>query len=197
MGDSLTDPKSHGAKYLDLLRERCPESSFSAFGKGGNMVNMMRKRFLRDVYGESPDGKVTEARPKFTHVLILGGLGDVLSNETAFRTAEKISKDIGEMVDLSRARGAKAIVLTLPPWGGMKAFNTERAKMTLDVNAWIEGAAKSGRIDGYFDTRPLLTCGNEHRLCDRFSWADGIHWSEAGHRAVGEGLYRAVFADCE
>lgn len=193
MGDSLTDPKSQGGKYLDVLRERCPKSTFLSFGKGGNMVNMMRKRFLRDVYGEGLDVE----RPRFTHVLILGGLGDVLSNETAFRTADKITKDLSEMVEMSRARGAKGIVLSLPPWGGMSAFNGERAKITDDVNAWIAGAAKSGAIDGTFDTRPHLSCGEPLKLCKKSSWADGIHWSPEGHRAVGEALHAALFSDCE
>ena len=193
MGDSLTDPKSHGGKYLDVLRERCPKSTFLSFGKGGNMVNMMRKRFLRDVYGEGLEVE----RPKFTHVLILGGLGDVLSNETAFRTAEKITKDISEMVEMSRQRGAKAIVLTLPPWGGMGAFNGERSKITDDVNAWIAAAGKSGAVDGTFDTRPHLSCGEPLKLCKKHSWADGIHWSEEGHRAVGAALHAALFADCQ
>jgi hypothetical protein len=76
---------------------------------------------------------VTSYQPR-PHVLIVGGLGDVLSNETAFRTAAKIASDISEMVEMSRARGAKAYVLTLPPWGGMNAYNAERAKITLDVS---------------------------------------------------------------
>src|SRR5437899_2691707 len=45
LGDSLTDPHSHGGKYLDVLRARCPESFFESWGKGGDMVNMMRRRF--------------------------------------------------------------------------------------------------------------------------------------------------------
>ncbi|NUP05910.1 MAG: hypothetical protein HOW73_07620 [Polyangiaceae bacterium] len=197
MGDSLTDPKSHGGKYLDVLREHCPKSTFDSFGKGGNMVNMMRKRFRRDVYGEADDGPRAE-RSKYTHVLILGGLGDVLSNETAGRNAEKIAKDIGQMVDWSRERGAKAIVLTLPPWGAMEAYNAEREKITADVNVWIGKAAKEGRIDGSFDTRPHLICnGDEVRLCKKYSLPDGIHWSAEGHRSVGEALYQAMFADCE
>src|SRR5690606_6468882 len=35
MGDSLTDPRSHGGKYLEYLRKRCPESRFDSYGIGG------------------------------------------------------------------------------------------------------------------------------------------------------------------
>lgn len=203
MGDSLTDPKSHGGIYLQVLREHCPKSSFESFGKGGNMTNMMRKRFLKDVYKETADDAATNPAPaaqrsNFTHVLILGGLGDILSNETAGRTAEKIAKDIGLMVDWSRARGAKAYVLTLPPWGRMKDYDEVRGRMTLDVNSWVVKAAKEGRIDGYFDVRPWLVCdGDEVNLCKKYAFKDGIHWSEAGQRSVGEALHQAMFADCE
>lgn len=199
MGDSLTDPKSHGGKYLDVLRERCPKSTFMSFGKGGNMVNMMRKRFLRDVYGEDESGaKLKDVeRPAFTHVIILGGLGDILSNETAGRTAKKIGEDIMKMVGFAHAHNAKAYVLSLPPWGAMKAYDGARAKMTADVNAWIADAFEKKEIDGTFDTRPHLICGNPEVLCKESSWADGIHWSAEGHRKVGEALHAALFSDCE
>ncbi len=193
IGDSLTDERSQGGGYLAVLRERCPKSTFLGFGKGGNMTNMMRKRFLRDVYGEG----LAEVRPKYTHVLILGGLGDILSDQTAFRTAKKIGEDIGLMATWARERGAKVIVLKLPPWGGMNAYNGARGAMTRAVNDWIDAEVAAQRIDATFDTRAVLACGNVELLCDRMSWADGIHWSKAGQRAVGEALHAALFADCE
>ncbi|MBL8740554.1 MAG: SGNH/GDSL hydrolase family protein [Myxococcales bacterium] len=192
IGDSLTDEKSHGGQYLEVLRERCPKSTFLGFGKGGNMVNMMRKRFLRDVYADG----TPEAR-KLTHVIILGGLGDILSNETAFRTAKKIGADITTMVGWAHERGAKAYVLKLPPWGKMKAFNAERGAMTREVNAWIDSEVAEKRIDATFDTRAVLACGNVDVLCDENAWKDGIHWSEKGQRAIGDALHKALFSDCE
>jgi lysophospholipase L1-like esterase len=192
IGDSLTDEKSHGGQYLQVLREKCPKSTFLGFGKGGNMVNMMRKRFLRDVYADG-----TPEERKLTHVIILGGLGDILSNETAFRTAKKIGADITIMVGWAHDRGAKAFVLKLPPWGKMKAFNGERGAMTRDVNTWIDGEVAAKRIDGTFDTRSVLACGNVDVLCDENAWKDGIHWSEKGQRAVGAALHAALFSDCE
>ncbi len=192
IGDSLTDEKSHGGQYLQVLREKCPKSTFLGFGKGGNMVNMMRKRFLSDVYADG-----TPEQRKLTHVIILGGLGDILSNETAGRTAKKIGADITIMVGWAHERGAKAFVLKLPPWGKMKAFNAERGAMTRDVNKWIDGEVREKRIDGTFDTRSVLACGNVDVLCDEHAWKDGIHWSEKGQRAVGTALHATLFSDCE
>lgn len=193
MGDSLTDPRSHGGKYLDVLRARCPKSSFVSFGKGGNMVSMMLKRFEGELYGLDKRGDP----PRYTHIVLLGGLGDVLSNEGGFRTPEKVAKDITAMVEIGRAHGAKVLLLTLPPWGGMKAHSPSRAKFTDDVNVWLEAEMKLGHFDGLFDTRPLLACEDPKKLCEKFAWPDRIHWSKEGHDVVGDALQRAMFADCE
>lgn len=199
MGDSLTDPKSHGGKYLDVLRERCKQSTFVSFGVGGNMTNMMRKRFLRDVYLENDAGErmAGEGPRAFTHVIILGGLGDLLSNETAGRNPKNIADEITKMVDMTHAHGAKAIVMTLPPWSAMRDYNEVRGRMTHEVNAWIQRSAKEGTIDAWFDTRPHLVCGDPEKLCEKFAFKDGIHWSAEGHRVIGEALHQALFADCE
>src|SRR5689334_6399652 len=64
IGDSLTDARSNGGKFLDLLRERCPRSRFDNYGKGGQMVNQMRRRFAGDLFGPG--------RPSYTHVIVFG-----------------------------------------------------------------------------------------------------------------------------
>lgn len=192
MGDSLTDPKSHGGKYLDKLKEKCPESTFKSFGVGGNMTNMMRKRFVRDLYAH----EAGDPEPKYTDVIILGGLGDILSNETAGRTAKSIGKEIMTMVNEAKSRGSRTIVLQLPPWGTMKAFNNARAQMTWDVSRFIEAEVKAGNIDATMELRPILSCGNVETLCEGMGWKDGIHWSEKGQHAVGEALHAKLFADC-
>ena len=191
MGDSLTDPKSHGGKYLEYLAAKCPKSRFDSYGKGGNMVNQMHKRFARDVLGEGGDG----SKPKYTHVIILGGIGDILSNETAGRTAEKIEGDLGEMYRLAHEKGVSVIALTLPPWGAFKAYNDDRHKMTMDVNAWIKKVPAN--VDHAVDIYPLLSCGNERNLCDDYAWPDKLHWSQKGHDVVGAELLKEIFSDCE
>jgi lysophospholipase L1-like esterase len=196
IGDSLTDPRSHGGIYLEVLRQRCPKSRFESYGVGGNMANMMKRRFVRDVYGEDPPGKKTADRPAWTHVIILGGLGDVISNLTAKRTAAAIQRDIGWMVDETHRRGAKALVLTLPPWAGANQYDGVRAQMARDVNTWILGETGKS-IDASFDTRPVLSCGQPERLCADAAAPDGLHWSRAGQEKLGDALARGPFADCQ
>jgi len=191
MGDSLSDPKSHGGKYLEYLAARCPKSRFDSYGVGGNMVNMMRKRFARDVLGDGADGP----KPKYTHVIVLGGIGDILSNETAHRTAKKIESDLSEMYAMAKARGMKVVALTLPPWGAFKSYDGARHQMTLDVNDWLrKGPADA---DVVVDIFPLLSCGDANKLCRDYAWPDQLHWAAKGHDVVGKELAAKVFADCE
>lgn len=196
MGDSLTDPRSHGGKYLDVLRERCPASRFDSYGIGGNMVNQMRSRFARDVLDDPPDPK--EPKPKYTHVLILGGINDICSDESALRTNDKIKRDLSAMYASARGAGMHVIAVTLPPWGGFERYyNPRRAASTDDMNRWLRARVAAGEVDAVFDVHPLLSCGDAEMLCEKYGWPDEVHWSTAGHRVVGEALQETLFADCQ
>jgi lysophospholipase L1-like esterase len=196
IGDSLTDPRSHGGGYLELLRERCPASRFDNYGVGGQMVNQMRRRFEHDVLGEPPDPD--EPKPRYSHLLVLGGINDICSDESAHRTPPKIRADLAWMYRAARARGIAVVALTMPPWGGFKRYyNARREASTLAINEWIRDSARAGVIDAVVDIFPLLSCGRPMHLCDRYGWPDQVHWSAEGHRVVGEALHRSLFADCE
>ncbi len=196
MGDSLTDPRSHGGKYLDVLRKRCPLSRFDSYGKGGNMVNQMRKRFARDILGSPPDPD--KPKPAYTHVIVLGGINDICSDRTAARSNEKITADLQAMYDMAHRRGMAVVAITLPPWGGFKRYyNKRRGASTLTINRWLkQQRGHGGKVDALVDVYPLLSCGDPELLCDRYGWPDKVHWSKAGHQLVGKALHRQVFADC-
>lgn len=196
MGDSLTDPRSHGGKYLEVLRERCPKSRFDSYGVGGQMLNQMRRRFARDVLGEPPDPE--DPKPSYTHVLILGGINDICSDESASRTNDKIKADLLAMYQMAKQRGIQVVALTMPPWGGFtRYYNARREASTLHVNQWIRSQQPAGVVDQVFDTYPLLSCGRPTHLCERYGWPDRVHWNKKGHRIVGETLHRVVFPNCE
>jgi len=195
MGDSLTDPKSHGGKYLDVLRRKCPESRFDSYGVGGNMVNQMRKRLLAHVFGEGT-GK-DERKPAYTHLLVLGGINDIISDETALRTNDKIKRDLSWMYAAAKKRGLEVIAVTLPPWGGLKGWhNPRRQSSTEDMNQWLRGAKDRGEVDAVFDVYPIMSCGRPSFLCDEYAWPDGAHWTKKGHEVMGEALFEAHFSDC-
>ncbi len=190
IGDSLTDKKSQGGKYLEYLQEKCPKSRFDSWGKGGNMVSQMRKRFARDVLGEGAQG----ARPNYSHLIVLGGIADIGSNETAGRTTDKIQADLTAMYKAAHDKGITVVALTIPPWGGFSEYNDERHRMMTVMNGWLK--KKPAPVDHVVDIYPKLVC-NERELCPAYAWPDKLHWSKKGHEIVGELLYQQLFSDCE
>jgi lysophospholipase L1-like esterase len=190
MGDSLTDARSHGGKFLDVLRQKCPASRFDNYGVGGEMVNQMRKRF---------DELFAPGKPAYTHVIVFGGVNDLYSDLTAGRTPALIERDLTKMYETARRHGAKVVAITVAPWGGFtRYFNQSRLATTLEVNRWILGQSRSGAIEAAVDSYPLLSCGDPTRLCDRFvaPFKDGLHFGPEGHEKLGEALFAQVFSSC-
>jgi DNA-binding transcriptional LysR family regulator len=188
MGDSLSDPKAHGGKYLETLAARCKESRFDTYGRGGEMVSQMRQRFARDVLGEGGP-----PRPPYTHVIVLGGVADVGSNDTANRTLEKIQADLLAMYRMAHDRGLTVIALTLPPWGAYPIYDDDKHGLMLAINDWLRGRPEP--VAHVVDVFPKLVC-KERALCPEYA-SDKIHWNAAGHALVGAMLYEQAFADCE
>ena len=191
VGDSLTDARSSGGKFLSYLRERCPESQFDNYGRGGEMVNQMRRRFERDV--------TAPGKPVYTHVIVFGGVNDVYSDLTAHRTPQKIEGDLLKMYEMARAAGIEVVALSIAPWGGFRRyFNPTRSAATLEVNRWIERQANEGVVEHFVDAYGLLSCGDPEKLCPAFvpPFNDGLHFNVKGHEVLGEALFTGVFSDC-
>jgi len=189
IGDSLTDSRAQGGKYLSWLETRCPESRFENFGKGGDMANMMRRRFEARV--------LPRAKDELTDIIVFGGVNDLYSDLTAHRTHEKITGDLGAMYAAARARGWRVIALTVAPWAGLKSyFNERRSQATLKLNDWIRARVEAGDVNVVVDTYPMLSCGEPELLCAKLALPDGVHMNEAGHAVLGEALWEAAFSDC-
>ncbi len=188
LGDSLTDARSHGGRYLAPITERCPRSRVENHGKGADMVNQMRRRFLRDI--------LPSATP-FTHLIVFGGVNDLYSDETAGRSPEKVARDLLDIFDQARGRGMRVVALTVAPWGGFKRyFNAKRAADTRRLNAWIREQFAAGTVDHVVDAYALLSCGNPDYLCRDYS-IDGIHFNAKGHAVLGAALFDAAFTGCQ
>lgn len=194
IGDSLTSESSGGGGYLKRLRELCPESRFDDHGVGGQMVNQMRRRFVREVLG---GGGAHGPGPRYDHVIVFGGVNDLYSDLTAGRTVRKITADLTAMYGEARARGVRVVALTVAPWGGFtRYFNPSREAATRELNRWILSQVAAGTVAGAVDTFPLLACGNA--LCADVSrpYTDGLHFGPEGHRRIANALHRDVFGDC-
>lgn len=189
LGDSLTDPKSHGGGYLDVLRKRCPGIVVDNHAKGGFMMNQIRRRFTEVVLPGA-------ARAGVTHLVIFGGVNDLYSDLTAGRTVEKIEADFTYLFEEAGKLGWKVVALTVAPWGGFRQYdNPRRRAATKRLNRWLMDEAGRGRIAA-LPTGPLLTCGDPEVLCRdvEVSFRDGLHLGPEGHRRLGEALFERVFA---
>jgi lysophospholipase L1-like esterase len=190
MGDSISDFGSHGGGFIRYLQEQCPQSEFDNYGKGGQMVNQMRRRFERDVLGPK--------KPAYTHVIIFGGVNDLHSDLTANRTNDRIQKDLSTMYLWARDAGVKVVAVTVTPWGGFRRyFNARRKENTRKLNAWIR-AQQGQLVDTVVDAYSALSCGNPDFLCPEYMppFKDGLHFGKQGHRVLGKELQQAVFSEC-
>jgi lysophospholipase L1-like esterase len=188
-GDSLSDEKVGGGKYLAFLRERCPGSTFVSLGKGGAMVNQIRQRH-REHLG-APDV------PAYTHVLILGGVNDLYSDETAGRTPAKIENDLAAMYQLSRESHARVIAVTVAPWGGFSRYWTpKRQRETDTLNDWIRARPAASQVDHLIDASAILAGDPRTILCEGCGQKDGLHWTRAGHEKIADALFQQIFSDC-
>jgi len=190
MGDSLTDARGSGGKYLALLRTRCPMSRFDNYGVGGQMVNQMRSRF-----GEL----FAPGKPAYTHVIVFGGVNDLYSDLTAGRTPAKIERDLRLMYDEAHRHGAKVVAVTVAPWGGFtRYFNASRGAATLEVNRWIFAQRDAGEVDVVVDAYKLLSCGDPTTLCPSYMPPnkDGLHFGDEGHKRLAQALFAQVFSSC-
>jgi len=195
IGDSLTDTRAGGGKYLRSLARRCPESQFDAYGVGGQRTDHMRWRFVTDLFGKSTPW---HKKPKYTHVIVLGGINDLATTSVFSARLARTQKNLQYMYDKGRSMGLSVVALTVPPWGRLRGVRDRRVDATEHLNEWILKAEKSGHVHRSVDIHPLLSCGDPAVLCPtyrRFA-DDQVHWGEAGHEVVAEALARQVFSDC-
>lgn len=191
LGDSLTDKRSGGGGYLDVVAEACPRSVIDNFGKGGDMVNQMRRRFEQELL------PLAEKRG-YTDLVLYGGVNDLYSDVTAHRTNDRIQADLTGIYAQARARGMRVVAITVSPWGGFaRYFNPRRAEATLRLNAWIADQLTAGAVDRVVDSYGILSCGDAERLCPDYARRDGLHLAPEGQRILGQALLEAAFSDCE
>lgn len=196
IGDSHTDARKGGGKYLAYLRQKCPKSRFDNFGKGGENVQQMRRRFKRDVF---PDPRAKTRKPSYTHVIVFGGVNDLLHDLDNQRSTDKILADLGGMYQMARSGGMRVIGITLSPWSSMREHNPRRGRATSEINAWLLAQHEAKKIDHAVDAYALLSCGELGRLCKSLEnpWIrDGLHFNADAHAKLGKALHEGAFADC-
>lgn len=192
LGDSITDAKVGGGGYLEVLREACPRSQFINFGKGGDMMNQMRRRFEREILPQVKSQNIDT-------LLVYGGVNDLYSDLTAGRTNDRIEADLLAVYQQAKQAGLTVIAVTVSPWGGFSRYwNPRRGENTRLLNSWILGQVARGPVDKAVDSFAPLSCGNRDVLCPEYETPshDGLHPGKKGHAILGEKLAKEAFIDC-
>jgi lysophospholipase L1-like esterase len=195
IGDSLTDIRAGGGKYLAALSKKCPESRFDAYGVGGQRTDHMRWRFVSDLFGKSTPWR---KKPHYTHVIVLGGVNDLAAASMTDARIGRIERNLAYMYKKGRAKGLGVIAVTVPPFGRLKGSVDKRLDATERLNRWIVQRGKKGEVQVAVDIHPLLSCGDPAVLCPRYRrFADDqVHWGKTGHERVADALYDKAFSDC-
>lgn len=200
IGDSLTDTRVGGGRYLAELRKRCPKSRFDAYGVGGQRTDHMRWRLTQDLFGVGLPRRLRKKKPHYTHVIIFGGVNDLLAGFLGGRARlRRTERNLSWMYRTAHKHGVKVIAMTVPPWGRLRGVVDRRVEATEALDAWMFKQKKLGKVDAVFDTYPLLSCGDPNVLCPRYRRFanDNIHWGRRGHKLIGHALFKQVFSDCE
>ena len=194
LGDSLTagspgftgygtwsgNQKSQYEYWLEQKIEgNCPdlEVVIGNFGVGGNTVWQMLYRFKRDVFRLMPD---------VTHVLIFAGINDILGHGAL---ATDVIADLDELYDFIESKGVKVIPMDVGPASTSKLYLQRIAT----VNDWIKNwAQKHDRI--FISTHDFLADDGKW-IKPEYDIGDGVHFSVAGYKAIGEGIFEVLKAN--
>ena len=174
-----------------MVTQACPETVVDNYGKGGDMVNQMRRRFERDLLPRLQERG-------YTDLVVYGGVNDLYSDETAGRTNARIQDDLTAIYERAHAHGMRVVAITVSPWGGFtRYFIPRRAETTRQLNGWITSQQSVGLVDRVVDSYPLLSCGDSERLCPEYARPDGLHLNPRGQELRGQALLERAFADCK
>lgn len=182
IGDSLSDPQSHGGGFLRPWLAHCPSCQVRNIARGGAMVNQMLGRLRHHL---------SETTETYTHWVVFGGVNDLYSDQTANRTVKKIERDLESIYQLGHEHRSLVVAVTVAPWGGFRRWYTEpRGKNTNTLNRWIIEQHGQGAVDIVVDSAPALTCGDSDELCQPLAlpFHDGLHFGPKGHERLGLAL---------
>ena len=106
-------------------------------------------------------------------------------------TAPQLELGLKQIADAAHEHGIKAIGATLTPYGGAGYYCDAGEQVREAVNDWIR---TSGTFDGVIDFDRLRAIRRiPRRFNPLYDSGDHLHPSDAGYKAMGEGIDLALF----
>lgn len=202
LGDSITDG-AHSApnenrRWPDVLAARLKQEhglenvSVLNEGIGGNRV-------LNEQTGPSAVSRLDRdvlAQSGVRYVIVLESINDIgrlarLSAPEDDITAGQLEFGLKQIADAAHQHGIKAFGATLTPYGGAGYSSAKGEQVRKAVNDWIR---TSGTFDGVIDFDQITRDPqNPDRFNPPYDSGDHLHPSDAGYKAMGEGIDLKLF----
>jgi lysophospholipase L1-like esterase len=183
VGDSLTDPRlppDGYARWTDVLTGLLPDRPVANAAIDGNRLLVpggygptILSRLDRDVL----------RRPGVGTLVVLAGTNDI----TGGATADQLIDSLTEVTRRAHQRRLRVVLLTLLP---AHKRTPDKEQIRQAVNDWIR---TTDAADLVVDAESVVRDPDQpNRLRPSYDWGDGLHLSEAGHRALGTAVADAL-----
>ncbi len=201
-GDSITDgahsTPNGNDRWPDVLAARLKQDhsldhvAVLNEGIGGNRV-------LNDVAGPSALARLDRdvlAQNGVRYLIVLESINDIgrLAHLTAPEdnvTAEQLEAGLKQIAEACHEHGIKAFGATLTPYGGANYYSDKGEQVREAVNDWIR---TSGTFDGVADFDKITRDSQDpNRFNPLYDSGDHLHPSDAGYKAMGEGIDLTLF----
>jgi lysophospholipase L1-like esterase len=202
LGDSITDGACStidtNSRWPDVLATRLKQEhglenvSVLNQGIGGNRV-------LNEDYGPSALSRLNRdvlAQNGAKDVIVLEGINDIgrLGKPKGPEdeiTAENLEFVFSQIADSVHQHGMKIFGATITANGGSTGYTDKGEQVRESVNAWIR---TSGTFDGVIDFDDITQDpAHPKQLNPVYDCGDHLHFSNAGYKAMGEGIDLKLF----
>ncbi|MBI2102495.1 endonuclease/exonuclease/phosphatase family protein [Candidatus Woesearchaeota archaeon] len=186
MGASNTVESGGSGSYASYIRSSCSSSTTSVFPKDptvvqskGYSIQVQEKELLDSVLSGKPDLLIIDPSGN-----TCSAAKDATSNKIA---AEEGIASVNSVISKALAAGVKKfVVLTIPPRGNV-AYND----CITQFNVLLKSSGSPLKV---VDIYPTLLDPTKTNSCrSEYCSADGLHWTDAGDRAVAAQILKEVF----
>jgi lysophospholipase L1-like esterase len=203
LGDSITD----GAHSTFNANQRWPDVLAARLNQDPNLAHVAvlnegigGNRVLNEVAGPSAISRVDRdvlAQSGVRYVIVLESINDIgrlahVQVPWDAITAPQLEWGLKQIADRAHEHGLKIIGATLTPYGGASYYSDAGEQVREAVNDWIRN---SGTFDGVIDFDKITRDPqNPKAFNPLYDSGDHLHPSDAGYKAMGEGIDLTLFA---
>jgi lysophospholipase L1-like esterase len=206
-GDSIID----GMASTQNANRRWPDVLAARFGQAANLdpnlahigvlnEGLSGNRVLNEGHGPSALSRLDRdilAQSGVRYVILLESINDIgliehVQVPSDVVTASRLEWGLKQIADRAHEHGLKIFGATLTPYGGAGYYSDAGEQVREAVNDWIRS---SGTFDGVIDFDKIVRDPkNPTHFNPAFDSGDHLHPSDAGYKAMGEGIDLTLFA---